>query len=126
MRKSHLLASALLFLFIVLPAFFSGAAETETENRVRNGSVSGPGMDAVLVIDVSGSMKQSDPDYLCRICRAAAKIVSCFQICIVEPDQRKVSIPGHGFLFELNHRIVLSGCADQIGQIALRKSRLRT
>ena len=66
MRKSHLLASALLFLFIVLPAFFSGAAETETENRVRNGSVSGPGMDAVLVIDVSGSMKQSDPDYLCR------------------------------------------------------------
>ena len=65
MRKSCLFASACFCLFSIL-TFPSTAAETEEDISIRNTCASGPGMDAVLVIDVSGSMKQSDPDCLCK------------------------------------------------------------
>lgn len=41
--------------------------ETETESWLQSDNLSETaGTDAILVIDVSGSMKQSDPDYLCK------------------------------------------------------------
>ena len=69
MRRSILFpvvlcVASLCFSSVSLPA------ETESEpvmfQTIAADSPETAGTDAVLVIDVSGSMKQSDPDYLCR------------------------------------------------------------
>ena len=53
---------------LILPLLFSAPDAFASQNRMilPNPTPFEPGTDAVLVIDVSGSMKQSDPEYLCR------------------------------------------------------------
>lgn len=67
MRKSVLVSAVLLLSFLsifLLPP--RTAASPAGKMILPDPSYECPGQDAVLVIDVSGSMKQSDPDYLCR------------------------------------------------------------
>ena len=79
MRKSSLFSVVVLSSFLSICHALSIAATEirddistesfspeETLSSIKPYSDSTPGMDAVLVIDVSGSMKQSDPDYLCK------------------------------------------------------------
>ena len=49
---------------LLLSSALSFASETEMDSPLPALTSSESGTDAVLVIDVSGSMKQSDPEYL--------------------------------------------------------------
>ena len=67
MRHARLFTVLFFCLFITLNAVsgFSAAADYESVEAGLDSSP-GAGTDAVLVIDVSGSMMDSDPEYHCR------------------------------------------------------------
>ena len=67
MRHSNLIPIIVWSIVILLlSSALSFASETEMDSPLPVLTSSESGTDAVLVIDVSGSMKQSDPEYLCK------------------------------------------------------------